>query len=216
MKNFRFISVFSLILLFCSGLLHAAIVGEEASPANTTDTQGGSTTTTTPITTSSIASEVDPVTTNPFKERTLVLFKPEVIHRALIGIILADIERKGFKVVAMKFVVASKELIEAHYEDHSNKSFYPALVKRTSNQPIVALVLEGLSVVSEFRRFMGSTDPKKSPLGTLRATYGMQSERNLLHASDSVENARAEISLWFSPDQIFDYDRAVDEYIYYN
>ncbi|KAH7647465.1 nucleoside-diphosphate kinase [Cryptosporidium bovis] len=228
MRTFRLLFAIPIFLLF-GDLLHG-VVGENITSTTNTTVQGNdttttsttsTTTTTTPVTatvnaTSVASSSATPVTTDPLKERTLILLKPEVTHRGLIGKLISDIEQKGFKIVAMKFIVASKELIEAHYSDHANKPFYPALVKRTSNQPIVAIVLEGLSAVSEFRRFMGLTDPKKSPLGTLRATYGMQSERNLLHASDSIENAHDEISLWFSPDEIFDYNRVIDAFIYYN
>lgn len=165
--------------------------------------------------TNSTVTETCPPSTNPFSERTLVLFKPEVIHRGLIGDVLSHIERKGFKIVAMKFLVASAQQIEAHYSDHAGKPFFESLVSRTTNQPIVALVLEGLSAVSEFRRLMGSTDPKKSPVGTLRAQFGMQTERNLLHASDSVENANLEIFLWFNPDEIYTYERAIDRFVYF-
>lgn len=156
-----------------------------------------------------------PQSTNPFQERTLVLLKPEVTHRGLIGEIISQIERKGFKIVAMKFLVATGSQIEAHYSDHAGKPFFESLVSRTTNQPIVAIVLEGLNAVSEFRRFIGATDPKKSPMGTLRAQFGMQTERNLIHASDSVENANTEIFLWFDPSEVYTYQRWIDQYVYY-
>ncbi|KAL7067333.1 nucleoside diphosphate kinase family protein [Cryptosporidium serpentis] len=165
---------------------------------------------------SQISSEtISLVQTDPLKERTLVLFKPEVVHRGIIGLLLSEFEQKGFKIVAMKLVVATKEQIELHYADHYGKGFYNSLVSRTANQPIVALIFEGLNAVAEVRRLMGLTNPQVSPLGTLRSKYGMQVERNLVHASDSVENANLEISVWFSESEVYVYERAIDKYIYF-
>lgn len=179
---------------------------------NGTNEQGEATTNSSSL---EVAVEATPQSTNPFNERTLVLLKPEVTHRGLIGEIISQIERKGFKIVAMKFLVATASQIEAHYSDHAGKPFFESLVARTTNQPIVAMVLEGLNAITEFRRFMGVTDPKKSQIGTLRAQFGMQTERNLIHASDSVENANAEIFLWFDPHEIYTYQRLIDQYVYY-
>ncbi|EEA04972.1 nucleoside diphosphate kinase family protein [Cryptosporidium muris RN66] len=155
------------------------------------------------------------VQTDPLKERTLVLFKPEVVHRGIIGSLLSEFEQKGFKIVAMKLLVATREQIELHYADHYGKGFYSSLVGRTANQPIVALVFEGLNAVTEVRRLMGLTNPQVSPLGTIRSKYGMQVERNLVHASDSIENANLEISVWFCESEVYAYERAIDKYIYF-
>ncbi|OII78085.1 nucleoside diphosphate kinase family protein [Cryptosporidium andersoni] len=165
---------------------------------------------------SQISSEtITLVQTDPLKERTLVLFKPEVVHRGIIGSLLSEFEQKGFKIVAMKLLVATRGQIELHYADHYGKGFYNSLVGRTANQPIVALVFEGLNAVTEVRRLMGLTNPQVSPLGTIRSKYGMQVERNLVHASDSIENANLEISVWFCESEIYAYERAIDKYIYF-
>ncbi|OII75313.1 nucleoside-diphosphate kinase [Cryptosporidium ubiquitum] len=213
---------FTLIYLFCSIVLGELASEDVPVVTNTTETITVEETKENIVTndeeqgvTNATKSEVCPQSTSPFSERTLVLLKPEVTHRALIGEVISQIERKGFKIVAMKFLVASAQQIEAHYSDHAGKPFFESLVARTTNQPIVAMVLEGLSAISEFRRLMGSTDPKKSDIGTLRAQFGMQTERNLIHASDSLENANLEIFLWFSPDEIYTYERAVDKFVYF-
>ncbi|KAK9172530.1 Nucleoside diphosphate kinase family protein [Cryptosporidium meleagridis] len=219
-KSLLFLTFFYLL---CSIFLGSSHSEEVPIPSNSTESvsaSGGSVTevqgqTSTNETAVEAIVETSPQSTNPFAERTLVLFKPEVTHRGLIGEILSQIERKGFKIAAMKFLVASAQQIEAHYADHAGKPFFESLVSRTTNQPIVAMVLEGLNVIAEFRRFMGSTDPKKSEMGTLRAQFGMQTERNLIHASDSVENANLEIFLWFSPDEIYSYQRAIDQFVYF-
>ncbi|KAJ1607982.1 signal peptide containing protein having a NDK (nucleoside-diphosphate kinase) domain [Cryptosporidium canis] len=213
--------IFALFYLICSILVGYSLSEDIPTPVNATEiTQDienneDSTNEEEQAQVNATTTETIPPSTNPFTERTLVLLKPEVTHRGLIGEIISHIERKGFKIVAMKFLVASSQQIEAHYSDHAGKPFFESLVSRTSNQPIVAMVLEGLNAISEFRRIMGSTDPKKSDIGTLRAQYGMQTERNLIHASDSVENANLEIFLWFNPDEIYTYDRWVDRYVYY-
>ncbi|KAJ1610458.1 signal peptide containing protein having a NDK (nucleoside-diphosphate kinase) domain [Cryptosporidium canis] len=213
--------IFALFYLICSILVGYSLSENIPIPVNVTETtqdienNEDSTNEEEQAQVNTTTTETTPQSTNPFTERTLVLLKPEVTHRGLIGEIISRIERKGFKIAAMKFLVASNQQIEAHYSDHAGKPFFESLVSRTSNQPIVAMVLEGLNAISEFRRFMGSTDPKKSDIGTLRAQYGMQTERNLIHASDSVENANLEIFLWFNPDEIYTYDRWVDRYVYY-
>ncbi|KAF7457273.1 nucleoside-diphosphate kinase [Cryptosporidium felis] len=213
MQSKFLLTLFCLIFLY--GVNGAAPENPSDSPSNATSNSTGGTDNSTSPQASNETSPSIPQSTNPFTERTLVLLKPEVTHRGLIGTIIAQIEHKGFKIAAMKFLVATQEQIEAHYADHAGKPFFESLVARTTNQPIVAMVLEGLQAVAEFRRMMGLTDPKKSPLGTLRSQFGMQTERNLIHASDSIENAQLEIFLWFDPSEIYSYDRAVDSYIYF-
>ncbi|KAH8583924.1 nucleoside-diphosphate kinase [Cryptosporidium sp. chipmunk genotype I] len=213
----------SLLYLFCSICVGSILSEEVPTPGNSTEitleTDEGNNSTEVKseeqVIVNGTTVETSPPSTNPFSERTLVLLKPEVTHRGLIGAILSQIEHKGFKIVAMKFLVATAQQIEAHYSDHAGKPFFESLVSRTTNQPIVAIVLEGLNAISEFRRLMGSTDPKRSEIGTLRAQFGMQTERNLIHASDSVENANLEIFLWFGPDEIYSYQRAIDQFVYY-
>jgi len=131
-------------------------------------------------------------------ERTLVLLKPDCVQRRLIGTLIQRFEQKGLRLVAMKFVQASRELAEKHYAVHKGKPFYDSLLNFLTSGPTVAIVWEGREAVTVVREMMGKTDGAKSPPGTIRGDYGISVQNNLIHGSDSADNAKAEISLWFT------------------
>src|ERR1043166_3179394 len=131
-------------------------------------------------------------------QRTLVLLKPDCIQRRLIGAIIQRFEQKGLRLAAMKFVQPSKELAEKHYAVHKGKPFYDSLLAFLTSGPAVAIVWEGREAVSVVREMMGKTDGAKSAPGTIRGDYGISVQNNLMHGSDSAENAIIEISLWFT------------------
>jgi nucleoside-diphosphate kinase len=131
-------------------------------------------------------------------ERTLVLLKPDCVQRRLIGTLIQRFEQKGLRLVAMKFVQASRELAEKHYAVHKGKPFYDSLLTFLTSGPTVAIVWEGREAVTVVREMMGKTDGAKSPPGTIRGDYGISVQNNLIHGSDSADNAKAEISLWFT------------------
>ncbi len=135
-------------------------------------------------------------------ERTLILLKPDAVQRHLIGEILARFERKGLKVVGLKLVQASTTLAEKHYAVHKERPFYNSLISFLTSGPTVALVLEGREAVAAARNLMGSTDGVKAPVGTIRGDFAISVQNNLVHGSDSVENAQAEIALWFKSDEL--------------
>jgi len=135
-------------------------------------------------------------------ERTLVLLKPDAVQRHLVGEILGRFERKGLKVVGLKLVQASKALAEQHYAVHKERPFYGSLISFLTSGPTVAVVLEGREAVAATRNLMGSTDGVKAPVGTVRGDYAISVQNNLVHGSDSVENAQAEIALWFKADEL--------------
>lgn len=134
-------------------------------------------------------------------ERTLVLIKPDGVERNLTGEILARIERKGYRIVAMDLRTADTTLLEKHYEEHVGKPFYGPLVEFMSSAPLVAVVAEGQQVIAGFRSLAGATDPTKAAPGTIRGDYGRDwgaaVQQNLVHGSDGVESAAREIALWF-------------------
>jgi nucleoside-diphosphate kinase len=138
-------------------------------------------------------------------EKTLVLIKPDGVQRRLCGEIIGRFERKGLRVVAAKFVRPARELASLHYAVHAGKSFYEELLKFLTSGPTFAMVLEGREAVSAVRAMMGPTDGAKAPPGTIRGDYGLSIQNNLVHGSDSVENAAKEISLWFQPDELVDW-----------
>jgi nucleoside-diphosphate kinase len=136
-------------------------------------------------------------------ERTLILLKPDAVQRHLIGEILTRFERKGLTIIGLKLVLASKQLAEAHYAVHKERPFYGSLISFLTSGPTVALVLEGREAVTAARKIMGETDGVLKALpGTIRGDLAMSIQNNLVHGSDSVENARSEIALWFKPEEL--------------
>jgi len=129
--------------------------------------------------------------------RTLVLVKPDGVRRGLIGEIISRVEKKGLKIVALRMVQMDKDLARRHYAVHQGKPFFNELVDFITSGPVVAVVLEGEHAVEVVRIMMGDTDPKKSAPGTIRGDFGMDIGQNLIHGSDSEENARKEIDLFF-------------------
>ncbi|NHM26516.1 nucleoside-diphosphate kinase [Desulfofundulus sp. TPOSR] len=147
-------------------------------------------------------------------ERTFVMIKPDGVQRNLVGNIIACFEKKGLKIVGLKMMRIPRDLAEKHYGEHKDKPFFGPLVEYITSGPVVAMVLEGKDAVSTVREMMGATNPLKAAPGTIRATYGMDIGRNVVHGSDSPASAGREINLFFSPEELVDYRRDVDRWIY--
>jgi len=147
-------------------------------------------------------------------ERSLVLIKPDAIQRALAGQIISRLERKGLKIVAMKMLHMDKDLARRHYAIHKGKAFFDDLVGFITSSPLIAIVFEGENAVQIIRQMMGETDPAKAPSGTIRGDFGIDVGHNLVHGSDSPQNAYREIDLFFSAEETFDYDRELDSWVY--
>lgn len=146
-------------------------------------------------------------------ERTLVLAKPDAVQRGLAGNILARLESTGLKLVALKMLQMDRELAERHYAIHRGKPFFEGLVGFITSSPIVAAVFEGPKAVEIARKTMGETDPARSAPGTIRGDMAVDIGRNVVHGSDSTENADQEISLFFSSREVLGYERQVDRWI---
>jgi nucleoside-diphosphate kinase len=138
-------------------------------------------------------------------QQTLILLKPDAVQRRLVGEITARFERKGLRLVALKLVTPSRELAEKHYAVHKGKPFYESLLSFLTSGPTVAMVWEGREAINACRAIMGLTDGAKSPPGTIRGDFGLSVQNNLVHGSDSPENAVAEIALWFTPQELVSY-----------
>jgi len=147
-------------------------------------------------------------------ERSLVLIKPDAIQRGLAGEIISRMEKKGLKIVAMKMLHMDKNLAQRHYAIHKGKAFFDDLVNFITSSPVIAIVFQGKNAVEIIRRMMGETDPAKAYRGTIRGDFGIDIGHNLVHGSDSLENASKEIDLFFSAEEIFNYDRELDTWIY--
>ncbi|KAF9228015.1 nucleoside diphosphate kinase [Gyrodon lividus] len=130
-------------------------------------------------------------------ERTYIMLKPDGVDRGLIGEILSRFEKRGFKLIAAKLALPSKEHLENHYSDLKGKPFFPGMIKYMQSGPVFCMVFEGLDAVKTGRAMLGATNPLASQPGTIRGDYALAVGRNICHGSDSVENAEKEIALWF-------------------
>jgi nucleoside-diphosphate kinase len=147
-------------------------------------------------------------------ERSLVLIKPDAIQRGLAGEIISRLEKKGLKIVAMKMLHMDNTLAQRHYAIHEGKVFFDDLVNFITSGPVIAIILQGKDAVQIIRQMMGETDPAKAHGGTIRGDFGIDIRHNLVHGSDSLDNASKEIDLFFSAEEIFNYDRELDTWIY--
>lgn len=146
-------------------------------------------------------------------EQTYVMVKPDGVERGLIGEIVTRIEKKGLKIVAGKLMQIDRELAEKHYAEHIGKSFFEDLIGFITSGPVFAMVLEGDDAIATARRMMGKTNPLEADPGTIRADYAVHTNRNEIHGSDSPESAKREIQLFFAPQEILSYQKAIDTWI---
>jgi nucleoside-diphosphate kinase len=147
-------------------------------------------------------------------ERSLVLVKPDGVQRGLIGEVIARLERRGLRLVAAKFMAVSQELAETHYAIHKGKPFYDGLIAYITSAPVMAMVWEGPNAVAAIRQTMGATRPTEAAPGSLRHDFALEVGRNLTHASDTVENGGKEVALWFKPEELVDWAREVDRWVF--
>ena len=146
-------------------------------------------------------------------ESTLVLIKPDGVNRALIGKVIEKLESTGLKITGMKLILIDKDLASKHYEEHKDKPFFSSLVNFITSSPVVALALNGENAIQKTRTMMGSTNPLESSPGTIRGDFGLSLEKNVIHGSANENDALREIKLYFSEDEIIDYDRSVDNWV---
>jgi len=146
-------------------------------------------------------------------ERTLVLIKPDGVQRGLAGAIIARFERRGLRIAAMKMIQMDKATAQRHYAVHQNKPFFNDLVTFITSNPIIAAVFEGKNAIEVVRHTMGETNSAKASPGTIRGDFGIDLQYNLVHGSDSLENAAKEISIFFSPGEILSYSRDIDRWV---
>jgi nucleoside-diphosphate kinase len=147
-------------------------------------------------------------------ERTLVILKPDAIQRGLIGPIITRLEQRGLRFAAMKLMQISPDLAARHYAIHKGKPFYEGLVQFITSGPVVAAVIEGKDAINIVRKTLGATSPANAEPGTIRADFGLEIGRNLVHGSDGPDTAAYEIPLFFAEDEILTYERAVDHWIH--
>ena len=146
-------------------------------------------------------------------ERTLVLVKPDGVQRQLVGRILDRYEERGLKVVGLKLMHVERDHAERHYAAHREKPFFAGLVDFITSAPLVALALEGPNAIAVVRAINGATRPHEAAPGTIRGDFALETAQNIVHASDSPDAATGELDLWFSTDELFDYERDIDRWV---
>jgi nucleoside-diphosphate kinase len=147
-------------------------------------------------------------------ERTYLMIKPDGVQRGLCGEIVSRFEKKGLKLIAMKLMIIPKETAEKHYGEHKDKKFFPSLISYITSGPVFAMVWEGENAVQVCRNIMGKTNPQESAPGTIRGDYCMVTGVNIIHGSDSPESAAREIGIFFKADELVDYKKDAEKWIY--
>jgi len=147
-------------------------------------------------------------------QKSIVLVKPDGLQRGLIGEIISRFERKGLKLVGLKMMVLSDEVLDQWYAHHKEKPFFPQLKEFMMQTPIVAMVWEGLDAVDTIRKLVGVTKGRAAEAGSVRGDFAMSQSNNLIHASDSEENAQKELGLIFGKDEIYSYMSALEALVY--
>lgn len=135
-------------------------------------------------------------------ERTFIMIKPDGVRRGLTGEIISRIERKGFRIVAMKKMVIIRETAQKHYAEHQGKPFFEGLIRFITRGPVVAMVVEGPGAIGEMRRLMGATRPWEAAPGTIRADFATSVDENIIHGSDSPDSASREVEIFFRLEEI--------------
>ncbi|XP_010460092.1 PREDICTED: nucleoside diphosphate kinase II, chloroplastic isoform X2 [Camelina sativa] len=146
-------------------------------------------------------------------EETYIMVKPDGIQRGLVGEIISRFEKKGFKLIGLKMFQCPKELAEEHYKDLSAKSFFPSLIEYITSGPVVCMAWEGVGVVASARKLIGKTDPLQAEPGTIRGDLAVQTGRNIVHGSDSPDNGKREIALWFKEGELCEWDSALASWL---
>ena len=146
-------------------------------------------------------------------ERTLILVKPDAVQRQLIGKIIDRYEARGLRICGMKMVHADRDLAERHYAVHREKPFFAGLVEFITSAPLVAMCVEGPNAIAVCRSINGATRPHEAAPGSIRGDWAVDTGHNLVHASDSPENAAAELDLWFERSEVLDYPRDIDRWV---
>ncbi|HWO75866.1 MAG TPA: nucleoside-diphosphate kinase [Bacillus sp. (in: firmicutes)] len=147
-------------------------------------------------------------------EKTFLMVKPDGVQRNLIGEIVARFEKKGFQLVGAKLMSIPRELAETHYGEHKERPFFGELVDFITSGPVFAMVWQGENVIATARQMMGSTNPKDAAPGTVRGDFGVTVGKNIIHGSDSPASAEREISIFFKPEELVDYTKINNEWIY--
>jgi len=147
-------------------------------------------------------------------EKTLIILKPSTLQRELVGTVIERFDRKGLQIVGIKMMQLTDAILAEHYAHLVDKPFYPALAESMKSCPVIIICLKGCECVQVVRDMIGATNGRNAQPGTIRGDFSMSGQRNIVHASDSVENALIEINRFFKPEEIFEYEKPNISYLY--
>jgi len=139
-------------------------------------------------------------------EQTFIILKPSTISRSLVGDVLIRFQRKGLRIAGIKMMRLDENILREHYAHLVDRPFFPSLLKSMMATPVIVAVLAGKDAVAVVRSLTGATNCRVAAPGTIRGDFGMSGQENIIHASDSVENAAIEVARFFKPEEIFDYE----------
>ena len=148
------------------------------------------------------------------EERSLIIIKPDAIQRSLVGSIITRFENKGLKIIGMKMMHLSDVVVEDHYSHIKDKPFFPRIKRFMTSSPVIVMAVAGLKAIDSIRIIVGPTKGFEAAAGTLRGDYSLSMQSNVVHASDTVENAQTEIKRFFEESEIVDYDKIDTQYIF--
>lgn len=147
-------------------------------------------------------------------EKTVILLKPDALQRGLIGELIARFEKKGLKIVALKFKKFEAAIFEDHYAHHKDKPFFADLVGFMVSTPLICIVVEGIEAIAMVRKMLGATNGRNAEFGTIRGDFSVSTSANLVHASEDAAAAQAEIKRFFDEEEIYSWDRTLDSFFY--
>jgi nucleoside-diphosphate kinase len=147
-------------------------------------------------------------------EKTFLMVKPDGVQRNLIGEIVSRFEKKGFQLAGAKLMMVSRETAEKHYAEHKERPFFGELVDFITSGPVFAMVWQGEGVIATARQMMGKTNPKEAAPGTIRGDFGVTVGKNVIHGSDSPESAEREIAIFFKEEELSEYTKLMNEWVY--
>jgi len=148
------------------------------------------------------------------EEKSLIIMKPDALQRGLVGEIFRRFERKGLKIIGLKMVELEDVILDEHYAHHKDKPFFDSLKKFMKSAPVVLMVVSGINAVQAIRLIVGPTKGYAADAGSIRGDYAMSGQSNIVHASDSAENATLEVARFFKPDELFNYQKPEFPWVY--
>ncbi len=151
---------------------------------------------------------------NTKEEKTLIIMKPDCLQRNLLGQIIHRFERKGLKIIGLKMIQLEDISLEEHYSQHKEKPFFDGIKKYMKSSPVVVMVLSGINIISAVRLIVGPTKGYEADAGSIRGDFSISMQSNIVHASDSEENAKAEVERFFKEEELFEYKRNDSNFVY--